>query len=92
MPHTGVFEKSDAVVSRTSATQQDKLTEAERSSIWKPTSLIRGVAFATPLFAKKCPRWCQKVPLSSRLEGRWYELRPRKAGGGAFPSPAPLPR
>jgi hypothetical protein len=40
---------------RTSATQQDKLTEAERSSIWKPTSLIRGVAFATPLFAKQMP-------------------------------------
>jgi hypothetical protein len=61
--------------------------KAERSSIWKPTSLIRGVAFATPTLREKRSRWCQKVPLSSRLEGRWYEFRPRKAGGGAFPSP-----
>jgi site-specific recombinase XerC len=42
-----------------------------------------------PTLRKKRSRWCQKVPLSSRLESRWYELRPRKAGGGAFPSPLP---
>jgi hypothetical protein len=41
----GVSEKSHAVVSRTSATQQNKRTGAERSSVWKPTSLIRWVAF-----------------------------------------------
>jgi hypothetical protein len=71
------------VVLLTSATQRGKLTEAERSSIWKPTSLIRRVA-CYPFLRKKCSRWCQKVPISSRLEGRWYELRPRKAGGAAF--------
>ena len=36
------------------ATQQDKRTEAERFSIWKPTSLIRGVALAAPSLHKKC--------------------------------------
>jgi hypothetical protein len=63
---SGVFAKSDAVVSHTSATQQDKLTEAERSSIWKPTSLIRGVAFATPLITKNnAPMVSKSAPLIS---------------------------
>src|SRR5260370_39042827 len=49
----GVSKKSHAVVSRTSAAQQNKRTGAERSPVWKPTSLIRGVALAAPSLRKK---------------------------------------
>jgi len=58
----GVSEKSHAVVSGTSATQQDKRTGAERFSVWKPTSLIRGVALAALLFAKKVRGGVKKCP------------------------------
>src|SRR3984885_12394670 len=61
----GVSEKSHAVVSHTSATQQNKGTGAERSSVWKPTSLIRGVALAAPSLRKKCAVVSKSAPLSS---------------------------
>jgi hypothetical protein len=58
----GVSEKSHAVVSRTSATQENKRTGAERSSVWKPTSLIRGVAVGAPSLRKKARNGVKKCP------------------------------
>ena len=89
MPHIGSFceERRRGLTYVSHATGQ---THRGRKILHLEANLSnQRVAFATPLFAKKCLQWCQKVPLSSRLEGRWYELRPRKAGGGAFPSPLP---
>ena len=90
MPHIGSFceERRRGLTYVSHATGQ---THRGRKILHLEATLSnpRGCVCNPTLRKKKAPRWCQKVPLSSRLESRWYELRPRKAGGGAFPSPLP---
>src|ERR1700682_3813667 len=89
MPHIGSFceERRRGLTCVSHATGQ---THRGRKILHLEANLSnpRGCVCNSSL-RKKMSRWCPKVSLSSRLEGRWYELRPCKAGGGAFPSPLP---
>ena len=90
MPHIGSFceERRRGLTYVSHVTEQ---THLGRKILHLEANLSnpRGCACDPFSSQKNNAQWCQKVPLSSRLEGRWYELRPRKAGGGAFPSPLP---
>jgi hypothetical protein len=66
------------------ATQQNKRTGAEKSSVWKPTSLIRGVALAAPSLRRKSAQWCQKVLLSARLDVRCRDSPTQRRAAGPF--------
>ena len=80
----GVSEKSIAVDEDSSAPRQVALDGAGPSTIARDRPLSRRAAFAALVFAKSA-KGCQKIRLSSRVEGGWYCIRPQVGRRGQFP-------